>query len=308
MGRSPTAGRPAPAVAVLRTPDSRFAGLPDWPYPPRYRTVEPHGYRMAYVQDGPADGPVALLLHGNPAWGYYYRRMIPALAAAGYRVVVPDLIGFGRSDKPVSRAVHTYAHHEAWLTGLIDHLELRDIHLHAHDWGGLLGLRLVAFALHRFAAVVASNTALPTGAGRAPVLFRLWQAVAQVVPRFGRIVQAESTTRLSRGQRRAYDAPFPSYRHSLGPRTLPLRVPLSPGSPAAARNRAALAALADFRRPFATAFSVPDRITRGSAGLFRATVPGAAGQAHAELPRTRHYILEDAPAELTDLTLRVFAA
>jgi haloalkane dehalogenase len=255
---------------------------------------------------------VVLLQHGNPAWGYYYRHAIGPLARAGFRVVVPDLVGFGRSDKPVRRSEHTYAHHEAWLLDLVRQLDLRDVNAHLHDWGGLLGLRLVAFEPERFARVLASNTSLPLGdGGPVPPLFRVWQLGAQVLPTFGRVIRQQSSRPLPAGAVAAYDAPFPDHAAGLGPRQLPLEVPLRPGDAGAARNRQALAALARFDRPFLTAFSEPDDITTGAAELLQATVPGARtqvlGREHATFPGTLHYLMEDAPEELTELMLEFFA-
>lgn len=288
--------------------DDRFDALPDWPWQPNYVRVEPGGYRMAYVDAGPADGPVVWLQHGNPAWGYYYRHAIGPLVAAGFRVVVPDLIGFGRSDKPASRAVHTYANHEAWLRSMVEQLDLRDVRAHLHDWGGLLGLRIVAFSPERFNRVLASNTGLPFPSGRTvPPLFRIWQVAAQGLPSFGQVIGWQASRPLPPGVKAAYDAPFPDRASSLGPRQLPLRVPLVDGDEAGARNRSALSALGSFEKPFLTAYSVPDDITTGAAELFQATVPGAAGLEHAEYPGTKHYLMEDVPEELTALMLRFFA-
>ncbi len=303
-----TAEHPPPRV----TPPERFAGLWNWPYEPRYVTVEPGGYRMAYVQEGPDDGPVALLVHGNPAWGYYYRHAVAPLAQAGFRVVVPDLVGFGRSDKPSTRSAHTYDNHERWLLRLIEQLDLTGVNAHLHDWGGLLGLRVVAFSPHRFARVLVSNTALPLGdGGPVPPLFRRWQLLAQVVPNFGRVLDAASATTLPPSVVAAYDAPFPDHASAYGPRQLPLEVPLRPGDPGARRNREALAALRRFDKPFLTAFSVPDDITTGAAEMLQAAVPGARpevlGRDHPTFPDTLHYLMEDAPAELTSLMLEFFA-
>ncbi len=288
---------------------ARFAALEDWPYETRFVRVDPAGYRMAYVDEGPRDGPVAWLQHGNPAWGYYYRHAIRPLAAAGFRVVVPDLVGFGRSDKPLARSVHTYANHERWLLAFLDALDLQHVNAHLHDWGGLLGLRLVAFHPHRFDRVLASNTSLPLGGdGTAPPLFRVWQVGAQLLPAFGGVVAQQSSRPLPASARAAYDAPFPRRRSSLGPRELPLQVPLRHTDEAAERNREAFAALAAFDRPFLTAFSDPDDITTGADELLQQQVPGAAGRTHPTFPGTRHYLMEDAPEELTRVTVDFFSS
>jgi haloalkane dehalogenase len=298
-----------PAPAALPAPAARFENLPDWPYETRFVRVDPAGYRMAYVDEGPRDGPVAWLQHGNPAWGYYYRHAIGPLAAAGFRVVVPDLVGFGRSDKPAGRAVHTYANHERWLLTFLDELGLREVNAHLHDWGGLLGLRLVAFHPDRFARVLASNTSLPLGGdGTAPPLFRIWQVGAQLLPSFGRVIAQQSSRPLPASARAAYDAPFPDRRSSLAPRQLPLRVPLRRDDEGAARNRDAFAALASFREPFLTAFSDPDDITTGADRMLQDQVPGAAGRVHPTFAGTRHYLMEDAPEELTRVMIEFFSA
>ncbi len=301
--------RRGPAVpTALPAPVARFEALPGWPYPPRFVQVDPAGYRMAFVDEGPPDGPVVWLQHGNPAWGYYYRHAVAPLAAAGFRVVVPDLVGFGRSDKPTSRSVHTYANHERWLLAFLDALGLEGINAHLHDWGGLLGLRLVAFHPGRFARVLVSNTSLPLGgAGSVPPLFRVWQVGAQLLPSFGRVVAQQSSRPLAPSAREAYDAPFPDRRSSLGPRQLPLEVPLRHDDEGAARNRDAFAALAAFDRPFLTAFSDPDDITTGADRMLQEQVPGASGRTHPTFPGTRHYLMEDAPEELIRVMLHFFA-
>ena len=311
VGERLTAARRARLPRGRTVDPRRFAGLPDWPYEPRWVTVQPGGHRMAYVEAGPPDGPVAWLQHGNPAWGYYFRAAIAPLAAAGFRVVVPDLVGFGRSDRPTSRAAHTYAHHEAWLRSFVEQLDLRDVHAHLHDWGGLLGLRLVAFSPERFRRVLVSNTALPLGdGGPVPPLFRAWQLAAQVLPTFGRVIDQQSRRKLPPSVIAAYDAPFPSHASALGPRQLPLRVPLRVGDEGADRNRAAMTALRRFDKPFLTAFSDPDDITTGAAELFRRHVPGAdpgvVGGPHPTFPGTLHYLMEDVPDELVALMLAFF--
>lgn len=291
-----------------RSPAERFDSLAGWPYETRYVAVQPGGYRMAYVDEGPRDGQVVWLQHGNPAWGYYFRAAIDPLVAAGFRVVVPDLVGFGRSDKPTRRSVHTYANHEAWLLGFLEALDLRGINAHLHDWGGLLGLRLVAFHPERFARVLAANTSLPIGeGGDVPALFRLWQLSAQVLPSFGAVIAQEAARPLPPEVVAAYDAPFPRHGSGLAPRQLPLRVPLRENDDGAARNRATLRALGGFDKPFLTAFSYPDEITKGADTMLQAGVAGAHGRPHRTFPGTKHYIMEDAPDELTQLMIEFFS-
>ncbi len=270
--------------------------------------MNPCGYRMAYVDVGPRSGKVALLLHGNPTWGYYYRHSIQPLVDKGFRVVVPDLVGFGRSDKPSDRAVLTYDNYEKWVTDFVDRLGLKDIHLAVHDWGGLIGLRVVAFNQQKFAKVLASDTSLPDGTGDVNVLFFIWQLAAQILPNFSLVIDIETARDLSAEEERAYDAPYTSYENSLAPRQLPLEVPGSADDPDAVRNKEVLNALKNFRKPFVTAYSDPDTITTGQDDLFQATIPGAEGQPHTDFKGAGHYILEDVSTELTDLMVKFFTA
>ncbi len=307
------AGAPQAAAATscptgLVTDESRFKDLKDWSYTPKYVRVDPCGYRMAYVDVGPRKGKVALLLHGNPTWGYYYRHSIQPLVDKGFRVIVPDLVGFGRSDKPNDRAILTYDNYEKWVTDFIDELGLKDINLAVHDWGGLLGLRVVAFNQDKFSKVLASDTSLPDGTGDFNVLFWLWQVAAQILPNFSLVIEVETARELSTEEEQAYDAPYTSYENSLAPRQLPLEVPGSAEDPDAVRNTQALAALRSFTKPFLTAYSDPDNITTGQDDLFQATIPGAKGQPHADFKGAGHYILEDVSQDLTALTVRFFTS
>jgi haloalkane dehalogenase len=218
---------------VLRTPDDRFDDLPDFAYPPRYLDA---GVRVHYIDAGPASSAPVLLMHGEPSWSFLYRRMIPPLVAAGHRVIAIDLVGFGRSDKPVSRSDHTYARHVGWMHEAVRTLDLRDITLVCADWGGLIGLRLVAAEDARFARVVAANTALPTGDERVPEAFRRWRDFSQSAPEFavGNIVSGGCVTDLDAAVVAAYDAPFPDDRYKAGPRQMPLLVPITPDDPESA--------------------------------------------------------------------------
>jgi haloalkane dehalogenase len=296
----------------LRTPDERFADLPDWPWTPRYAQVGAASglLRMAYVDEGPPDARPVLLLHGEPSWSYLYRSMIGPLLEAGLRVVAPDLIGFGRSDKPADRKTYTYERHVGWLTDLVaGALDLRDAILFCQDWGGLLGLRLVAEDPDRFAAVVASNTFLPTGDRPLGEGFEQWRRFSQESPELhiGRIVNAGTSRELSEAEIAAYDAPFPDDRYKAGARQFPALVPDSPQDPAAPANRAAWAALAGWDKPFVCAFGDRDPITRGADAVLRAHVPGAAGQPHATLAGAAHFSQEDAGPELARIIVAVAA-
>ncbi len=296
-------------MQILRTPDERFADLPEFPWPPRYLEVvgpDAPAIRMAYVEAGPADGPVVVLLHGEPSWSFLYRKMIGPLAAAGCRVLVPDLIGFGRSDKPAATADYSYARHVAWVWSWFAQLDLRDVTLFCQDWGGLIGLRIVGEHPERFARVVAGNTFLPTGDQPLGKAFEVWREYCLTTPtlEIGSIVGKGTARGLAPAVQAAYDAPFPDDRFKAGARVFPALVPASPDDPAAPANRAAWEALMRFERPFITSFGDSDPITRGADGLLQALIPGARGQDHVTIERAGHFLQEDAGEELAAVVLR----
>jgi haloalkane dehalogenase len=285
---------------VLRTPDERFAGLPGYPFAPHHVEVDRGDgsgtLRVHHLDEGPADGPVVVLMHGEPSWSYLYRTMIPVLTDAGLRCVAPDLVGFGRSDKPAGRDDYSYARHVAWMReALFDRLDLRDVTLVGQDWGGLIGLRLVGEHPDRFARVVAANTGLPTGDTPMSDAFLAWQRFSQETPTFpvGGIVSGGCTSDLAPEVVAAYDAPFPTDAYTAGARQFPVLVPTSPDDPAAPANRRAWETLAAFDRPFLTAFSDGDPITGGGDAIFQRTVPGAKGQRHTTIPGAGHFLQED---------------
>lgn len=290
-------------MEILRTPDARFANLPGWPFAPRYAVFD--GLRMHYVDEGPPDAPPILLLHGEPSWSFLYRKLIPPLAAAGFRAVAPDLIGFGRSDKPARRREYTYARHVGWMRAFVEALDLREITLVCQDWGGLIGLRLAAEHGERFARIVAANTGLPTGDQPLGTTFRLWRLFSQLVPRLpvGRIVGAGCATRPPPAILAAYDAPFPGERFKAGARQFPVLVPTRPDDPAAAANRRAWAALGRWEKPFLTAFGDADPITRGVDLTLQRHIPGAWGQPHVTICGASHFIQEDRGEELAGVVL-----
>lgn len=283
---------------VLRTPDDRFADLPDFPFAPHY--VEVDGLRVHHLDEGPADAPVVLLLHGEPSWSYLYRWMIPVLVDAGLRAVAIDLVGFGRSDKPATREDYTYQSHVDWTWGAIEAIGLTDITLVCQDWGGLIGLRLVGEHSERFARVVAANTTLPTGDQHPGEAFLAWQRFSQETQEFpvGNIINGGCVSDLTPEVIAAYDAPFPDDTYKAGARQFPTLVPTSPNDPAAAPNRAAWAGLQRFDRPFLCAFSDADPITRGADAPLRKLIPGAAGQAHVTIAGGGHFLQEDKGREL----------
>lgn len=297
-------------MELLRTPDERFAALPEFPYEPRYVQVD-GGLRVGYVDEGPADGAVVLLLHGEPSWSFLYRRMIPVLVGAGLRVVAPDLVGFGRSDKPARREDYSYARHVGWMReALFDGLDLRDVTLVGQDWGGLIGLRLVAEHGDRFARVVVANTGLPTGDQPMTDAFLAWQRFALESPRFeiGRIVSNGCAAPLAPEVVAAYDAPFPDDGYTAGARAFPALVPTRPDDPAAAANRAAWETLIRWEKPFLTAFSDGDPITGGGERVFQKLVPGAQGLPHTTLRGGGHFLQEDVGPDLGRVVVELIAA
>ncbi|HEY8152660.1 MAG TPA: haloalkane dehalogenase [Myxococcota bacterium] len=285
-------------MEILRTPDERFASLPGYPFAPHYAQVD--GLRLHYLDEGPRNGPVALLLHGEPSWSYLYRKLVPILTAAGLRVVAPDLIGFGRSDKPARREDYSYQRHVDWLRGFVEAVSLRNITLVCQDWGGLLGLRLVGEHPDWFARVIAANTFLPIGEGAPSPAFLAWRRFSQETPRFhvGGIVAGGCATKLPPEVIAAYDAPFPDDRYLSGARQFPVLVPIAPDDPAAAANRAAWTHLERFEKPFLTAFSDLDMITRGLEAGLEARIPGARGQPHTTIRGGGHFLQEDRGEEL----------
>ena len=300
-------------MKTLRTPDERFEGLVDYPFEPHYVNIDDGDggtLRVHYLDEGPADAPPVLLMHGEPSWAYLYRKMIPVLVAAGHRCIVPDLVGFGRSDKPTEQSDHTYARHVEWMSrALFDELDLRDITFFGQDWGGLIGLRLVAADPDRFARLVVANTGLPTGDGKPTKAFLDWQTFARETPTFpvGLIIGGGTSTDLAPEVVAAYDAPFPDDSYHAGPRVMPSLVPTSPDDPAAADQRAAWEVLERFDRPVLCAFSDEDAITRGGDAVFHRKVPGTAGQPHVTIEGANHFLQEDKGPELAQVIVDFIA-
>lgn len=271
-------------MRILRTDEARFAGLPDYPFEANYLDVDP-GLRMHFVDHGPADGTPVVMLHGEPSWSYLYRHMIPLVADAGYRVLAPDLVGFGKSDKPASVADYSYDSHMNWLTRWLEGLNLTNATLVCQNWGSLLGLRLAAENHRRFSRIIVGNGMLPTGDSPVPAVFRAWKAFASHSPWFpvARIIQLGTERTLSSGEMLAYEAPFPSPEFKAGARAFPSLVPVTPNDPASAANREAWRTLERWRKPFITCFSSGDPITRGGDRHMQKRIPGALGQPHITL-------------------------
>ncbi|WP_406645699.1 haloalkane dehalogenase [Aliisedimentitalea scapharcae] len=297
-------------MQVLRTPDDRFQGLKDYDFASNYLTLSgPDAIRMHYLDEGPAsEGPV-LCLHGEPTWSYLYRHMIPVFTAAGHRVIAPDLVGFGKSDKPVARADYSYQTHVDWLTDAVIQLDLREITLVCQDWGGLIGLRLWADMPDRVARVVVANTALPTGDHPMNDAFKSWRAYSQAAEPFnsGRIVHGGTINKLTDEEIAAYNAPFPDESHLAGARQFPMLVPDSPEDPAAEPNRQAWTVLHTLDTPVLTLFGAEDKVMAGVDRVFQ-KLPGAHGQPHALLPGAGHFLQEDVGPELARRTCDFIAS
>ncbi len=332
-------------MEFVRTPDERFEHLPGWPHAPRHLSVpdgEGGALRMHFVDEGPRAAAPILCLHGQPTWSYLYRRMIPLFTAAGHRVVAPDLVGFGRSDKPTRTTDYSYARHVAWLRSFIEALDLRDVTLVCQDWGGLIGLRALAEMPERFARVVTSNTGLPDAKGipesAAPALralyaqipvpltmadvaqgflasakggppgFMFWQKHCAESPQFTpEGVMRMQCPKLTEAELAAYAAPFPDETYRAGARRFPSLVPIFPDDVAIPDNRRAWDVLRSFAKPWLTAFTDGDPVTAGLHTRFQEEIPGAQGRPHATIRGAGHFVQEDAGEELARIVLDFIA-
>ncbi|MEM7104072.1 MAG: haloalkane dehalogenase [Bacteroidota bacterium] len=288
-------------MEFLTTPLSRFENIPDYPFAPNYLEVG-DGLKMHYVDEGPNDGEVVLLLHGEPSWSFLYRKMIPIFVEAGFRTIAPDLIGFGKSDKPVELDAYTYASHLGWLRSFMDQLGLKNINLFCQDWGGLLGLRDAAENQGRYARIVAANTMLPTGDVTPNEDFLNWRQYALNVPEFkiGPLLNRATVSDLSAEEIAAYDAPFPDESYKAGARKFPALVPASQDDPETENNRAAWKQLRAFNKPFLTLFSDSDPIMKGLEQIFQKLIPGAQDQPHTIMKGGGHFLQEDNGPELAE--------
>ncbi|MHA7900945.1 MAG: haloalkane dehalogenase [Henriciella sp.] len=314
--QAPTQWQPADS---LRTPDARFENLSDYPFAPNYLEVE--GYRIHYVDEGPRDGEIILLMHGQPSWSYLYRHMIPPLAEAGYRVIAPDLIGFGKSDKPLQQSDHSYQMHNDVMTAFARELDLQGVTLFAQDWGGLIGLRMVAAEPDRYARVMLSNTGLPAAGGLQgwlgyPLIrfqvwregkpdeirdngefrFTRWIAWAKHTEDFDlkELIQRGTNRDLTDAELDGYTAPFPDTTYRAATYIFPFLVP----SQLRQNQEVMDEVFAHWDKPFITAFGDSDPITTGMEAIWHDTVPGAQGQPHTVIEDANHFIQEDKPEEL----------
>jgi haloalkane dehalogenase len=268
------------------------------------------GLRIAFIDEGPRDAPVVLLMHGEPTWSFLYRKMIPVLLQAGLRVVAPDLVGFGRSDKPTRAGDYSYRHHVQWMNAWLLANDLSGITLFCQDWGSLIGLRMAADAPQRFDRIVLANGGLPTGTTPVPKAFKIWRAFAQFSPWFpiGRIVKTGCTGGLTPAEVAAYDAPFSSRRHRVGARVFPSLVPITPSDPERASNEAAWEVFKRWDKPFLTLFSNRDPVTRGGFRIWHELVPGAKGQPHSITRGAGHFLQEDKGAEVAQSMVNFICA
>lgn len=289
-------------MQILKYDPSRFAGLPDYPFAENWLEIsldEQYSARLHYLDEGPEDGPPVLLLHGEPSWSFLYRKMIPVLVEAGFRCLAPDLIGFGKSDKPDDISFYTYDRHIAWLKEWREAVVPERTALFCQDWGGLLGLRMVGEEPERFSCVVASNTFLPTGGTPSPA-FLAWREFAKSSPDFkiGDLIQRATMTELSPAEVAAYDAPFPDEASKAGARAFPQLVPVENGMDGIEQNIRAWKGLASFNKPFLTLFGEDDPVTGGLAQALIERIAGATGQPHRMLPSCGHFCQEDQAVEL----------
>ena len=291
-------------MKILRTPDSCFDNLPDYDFTPHYCETS-DGLRVHYVDEGPGDGRVVIMMHGEPSWSFLYRKMITACAAAGLRVLAPDLIGFGRSDKPSETGDYSYSRHVGWMQDWFDHVNVSGAALFCQDWGGLIGLRLVTANPDKFAGVIAGNTFLPTGDHEPADAFKKWREFSQTVPEFpvGGILRGATVKDLGEGVEAAYNAPYPDESFKAGARIFPALVPTSVDMDGSADNVAAWKILRAWDKPFLTCFSDQDPITKGGDKAFQKFVPGCAGQPHVTVEGGGHFLQEDCPEQLSRIIL-----
>ena len=291
---------------IIRTPENRFDHLPDYIFNSNYLEVD-NGLRMHYLDEGGKEKPTVLLLHGEPSWSFLYRKMIPILSDNGFRVIAPDLIGFGKSDKFVDKEAYSYQKHLEWVTHFIEKLDLKNIILFCQDWGGLLGLRILTTLKERFSMVIASNTALPTGDRPMPDSFMQWREFSQYSKKFniGQVLNMGTLEELTDEVIAAYNAPFPSEEYKAGARIFPTLVPIDNNDPEAANNRMAWKELMKWQKPFLTIFGDGDPIMQGAEKAFQKLVPGTKGQNHTIL-NAGHFIQEEKGEELAELIVEFY--
>lgn len=292
-------------VKILRTPEEKFKSIPDYPFAPHYLNVAADNLRMHYVDEGPPDGEVVLLLHGEPSWSFLYRKMIPIFAEAGYRTIAPDLIGFGKSDKPSEMEDYSYQSHTEWMMSFITQLNLTGINLFCQDWGGLLGLRIAGLHPHLFSRIVAGNTMLPNGKGTPSKAFTDWQGYSRAVEvlAIDKIMQNSTVSELSEEEINAYWSPFPDKGFMAGAKIFPSLVPTSADDPAVPTNLEAWKGLAAFTKPFLCLFSDKDPITAGGERVLKKYIPGTNDMPHQVITDAGHFLQEDKGEEIAGIMI-----
>jgi haloalkane dehalogenase len=294
-------------MELLRTPDERFENLTDYTFDPNYVQVDEKGLsiRLHYVDEGAEEADPVLLMHGEPAWSFLYRHMIPIFVEAGHRVVAPDLIGFGKSDKPAKIEDHAYRSHVKWITQFVEKLDLKRISMFCQNWGSLIGLRVAVENPKRFNRIVLSNGGLPTGAEKMTKAFMNWRKISRTADPWpvGKFIQAGTVSELSDDVIAGYEAPFPEEKYKAAARALPSLVPISTDDPEHEANKKAIELFRNWKKPFLTAFSDGDPITRGADKLFQEIVPGAKGQSHKIVKDAGHFVQEDKGPECARITI-----
>ena len=292
----------AAGVAFVRTPDERFADIPEFAYEPNY--VEVDGLRVAYIDEGGSpEGRTILLLHGEPTWSFLYRRMIPTLVAAGHRIIAPDLIGFGRSDKPTERSAYTYNGHVSWMKEFLGHFpDVTSFDAFLQDWGGLIGLRVASELPDRFGQLVLANTALPHGESPGAG-FDFWLELSQTLDPLhcGMLVNnAVSSRELTDAEQAAYQAPFPDESYMAGAREFPCLVPITPEHGGVAENKAARAVMSAWTKPVLLLWGRADPVLGHLDADFLELIPGTEGQPHQAYDNGNHFIQDDIGAPLAE--------
>jgi haloalkane dehalogenase len=290
-------------MELLRTPQERFVNLPDYPFQTHYIEIE--NIRVHYLDEGENEEEIILLMHGEPSWSFLYRHMVSILVDAGFRTLAPDLVGFGKSDKPKYKEDHSYANHVRWIDKWLNQLDLHNISLFCQDWGSLIGLRVAIANQDRFKRIVLSNGGLPTGESRMSEAFLQWQKSSQTSPDFevGAIIQMGTVKDTPEDVLNAYRAPFPDDSFLAGPRVMPSLVPTSPNDPEHEPNNQALKQYKHWTKPFLTCFSDSDPITGGGDQLWQKIVPGAQGQHHTIVKGGGHFVQEDCGPELAEIII-----
>ncbi|MEM7332830.1 MAG: haloalkane dehalogenase [Chloroflexota bacterium] len=293
-------------MKAVRTPEARFENIPDYPFSPHFSDVG-DGLQMHYVDEGPKAGKPILLMHGEPSWSFLYRKMIPVFVAKGYRVLAPDLIGFGKSSKPTEMGDYTYARHIEWTMRWFEQLDLNDVAYFGQDWGGLVGLRLVTAVPEKFSHIFVGNTGLPTGDHKMPEAFLKWQQFSQNAPHFptGAILQNSTVSLLTDDEVAAYEAPYPDDSYMAGARIFPSLVPTTPDNAESDNNRKAWQVLAQWEKPLVTLFSDSDPITKGGERPFQKLVPGAKHELHQIIEGAGHFLQEDKGPEIAQIMIDI---